>query len=244
MNKLAITALALTGVCVSARAEVQWLDTFYDFGTIKESEGIKSGFVRFVNLSDEPVVILEAKPSCGCTTSSFTEEPINRGDTATISFAFNPDGRPGKIDKSVRVRLSGGRIYRIPLRGAVLGTPETLEKFYPYDAGLLRLSDNRIFGGNVTKGKMPSHFLKVYNQADHPVKINVTSGEKALKAEVAESELEPGGITTIMVSLDSGKFEKGAELNIPISIQADDEEPYTIIYSATLIVPSVVIKKK
>lgn len=244
MKRFAASILLGLVMGATGMAEVLWLETSYDFGTIKEADGPKKGRVRFVNLTEEPVVILEARPSCGCTTSNFTEVPVEKGDTAVISFVFDPYKRPGPIEKSIRVRLSGGKLYRIPLTGSVLGTPESLENIYPVDAGPIRLSESRIFGGNVTKGKMPSHFLHCYNQTEHPVTITISTGDPALKAELADPVIEPGRAAVIMVTFDSKGIEKGGDISIPITVAGDDANPYTLNYTANLVIPSMVIKKK
>ena len=80
------------------------------------------GRVRFVNTGGEPVVITGARPGCGCTGVEYPHDPIEPGDTAVISFTYNPAGRPGAFEKSIRVYIGDNTTERVMIRGTVLGT--------------------------------------------------------------------------------------------------------------------------
>lgn len=233
LHKYILTA----GLCLlssAVYAEVLWLSTSYDYGVIREEDGKQRGEVRFVNLTDEPVNILEARPSCGCTTSFFTEDPVEKGDTAVISFVYDPAGRPGAFEKNLRVRLSGGKLYRIPIKGNVLGSPETLAKFYPVDAGALRLSEDKIPGGNIVKGKLPTLFLTAYNTMPDSVDVTLTTGHPALIPKLSADRVGPGELVTIMVSFDSRKWEGQGKVEIPVTITAGDSGPFNVEFLATV----------
>ena len=114
----------LAGLAVmQASGEVRWLETKYDFGLMKEAAG------------SEAVNVLDAKPSCGCTGATYPQDPVMPGDTAVITFTYDPAGRPGRFDKTIKVRFDNGRREVIRIVGNVLGTPESLAQFYPVEAG-------------------------------------------------------------------------------------------------------------
>ena len=126
-----------TILCLSlqTRADIVWIEKEYDFGLIKEEAGPKTGYARFVNTGPEEVMITGMRPRCGCTKADFPKDPIAAGDTATVSFTYDPTGRPGKFNKSVRVYIGSSETYKIPITGNVLGTPQSLSTLYPVVSG-------------------------------------------------------------------------------------------------------------
>ena len=50
----------------------------FDFGTIKEGQVVEHTF-ELVNNGTVPLLISEARPSCGCTVQDWTKEPIPAG---------------------------------------------------------------------------------------------------------------------------------------------------------------------
>ncbi|MDE6157447.1 MAG: DUF1573 domain-containing protein [Muribaculaceae bacterium] len=80
----------------------------FDFGTIHESDKAPAHDFTFTVTGSQPVAILYATPSCGCTASDFPRKPSSPGDKAAIKVSFNPKGQRGEVDKDVRVRFKNG----------------------------------------------------------------------------------------------------------------------------------------
>jgi len=74
----------------------------FDFGTADEGEVIKHVF-KFTNVGKEPLLISNAKGSCGCTVPTWPKEPIPPGGTGEIKIEFNTKGKPGQQSKRVTV---------------------------------------------------------------------------------------------------------------------------------------------
>lgn len=74
----------------------------YDFGVVDEGEVVKHLF-RFQNTGKEPLVISNAKGSCGCTVPTWPKEPVPAGGYAEIKVEFNTKGKPGRQSKRVTV---------------------------------------------------------------------------------------------------------------------------------------------
>jgi hypothetical protein len=73
----------------------------HDYGKIKKgSDG--SCFFTITNLGTEPLLISNAKGSCGCTVPVWPREPIAPGETAKIKVTYATD-RVGPINKSVTI---------------------------------------------------------------------------------------------------------------------------------------------
>ena len=81
---------------------VQFEQTDYDFGSVKEGEKVKHTY-KFTNTGSEPLIISSAKGSCGCTVPKWPAEPIAPGATGQIDVEFDSKGKPGKQTKRVTV---------------------------------------------------------------------------------------------------------------------------------------------
>ena len=58
-----------------------------NFGKIKQGVPAKGTFT-VTNISNEPLLIEQANPTCGCTISDYTKEPIMPGKTGVIMATY------------------------------------------------------------------------------------------------------------------------------------------------------------
>ncbi len=88
--------------------DVKFDKTFHDFGTISEGQEVKTTYT-LTNVGKEPVLILSHEVQCGCTTPSYSKEPIMPGKSAEILVGFNSAGKSGAQDKTVTLTTNGGK---------------------------------------------------------------------------------------------------------------------------------------
>jgi len=74
--------------------------TVWDFGTIQQGESPEFTF-KFKNTGNEPMIISNAKGSCGCTVPQWPKEPIAPGETGEINVKFNSKNKKGSQNKTV-----------------------------------------------------------------------------------------------------------------------------------------------
>ena len=72
----------------------------HDFGTLIDGEKVTYSF-RFTNSGDAPLIISNAKGSCGCTVPNYPKVPIAPGASSSIDVTFDSKGRTGKQSKAV-----------------------------------------------------------------------------------------------------------------------------------------------
>lgn len=77
-------------------------ETEHDFGTITDGDKVKHIFA-FTNSGENPLVISNAKGSCGCTVPKWPREPIAPGASAEIEVAFNSSKKLGNQTKTVTI---------------------------------------------------------------------------------------------------------------------------------------------
>ena len=74
----------------------------HDFGTISEGDTVEHTFT-FTNTGNAPLVVTNAKGSCGCTVPTWSKEPIAPGESGTMVVKFNSNGKPNQQIKTVNI---------------------------------------------------------------------------------------------------------------------------------------------
>ncbi|MEO1449338.1 MAG: DUF1573 domain-containing protein [Bacteroidota bacterium] len=85
-----------------SQTTVEWTSDTYDYGTVASGEKVTHQF-RFKNTGEAPLILTRVKPSCGCTTPTYTKEEIGPGEEGFIDVAFNSAGKSGVQNKTVTV---------------------------------------------------------------------------------------------------------------------------------------------
>ena len=67
----------------------------FDFGKIMDGDKVEHVYT-FKNTGTEPLVISNAKGSCGCTVPQWPKDPIKVGETAEIKVVYNSKNK-GKV---------------------------------------------------------------------------------------------------------------------------------------------------
>ncbi|MDA3953998.1 MAG: DUF1573 domain-containing protein [Bacteroidales bacterium] len=81
--------------------KIYFEETTHNYGTIALN-GDGTCVFTFKNTGKEPLLLTNVKASCGCTTPSWSKEPIKKGKTGTITVKYNTK-LVGSFTKSVRV---------------------------------------------------------------------------------------------------------------------------------------------
>ena len=74
----------------------------FDYGVIDAGEKVNHKY-KFTNSGSEPLIISNAKGSCGCTVPNWPKEPIPPGATGEIDVVFDSKGKKGKQSKRVTI---------------------------------------------------------------------------------------------------------------------------------------------
>jgi hypothetical protein len=93
-----------TGATPAASADVAvmtWDTQNFDFGKIKQGVPVTHEF-KFTNTGKVPLIITNVSASCGCTTPSWTREPVPAGQAGSVKATYNA-GAVGAFDKTVTV---------------------------------------------------------------------------------------------------------------------------------------------
>ena len=94
-----------------------------DYGTIKQ-HGEPLRKLKFTNTGTEPLVIKNARGSCGCTVPTWPKEPIMPGEEGEIEIRYATN-RLGNFSKTVKLTTNeGGEPHVLKVVGNVLKPEE------------------------------------------------------------------------------------------------------------------------
>tara|TARA_B110000879_G_scaffold47912_1_gene67486 strand:+ start:4078 stop:4533 length:456 start_codon:yes stop_codon:yes gene_type:complete len=94
------TQVTLDQVDTPSDAKMEFEATEWNFGEITQGESVEYAF-EFTNTGSEPLIITNAKGSCGCTVPVWPREPVAPGESGVVDVKFNSKGKKGKQNKKV-----------------------------------------------------------------------------------------------------------------------------------------------
>ena len=125
MKKISIAFLfsfVLSGLLFAQpKPEVKFNKIVHDYGSIKEEVEVAVSDFELTNTGTSPLVIQRIVASCGCTSPTYTREPILPGKKGNVKVAYNTIYRPGNFRKSVRIYTNvPDTVYTLTIKGHVI----------------------------------------------------------------------------------------------------------------------------
>lgn len=244
MKKLKLSGIVIFTLIIGfastrhAAGKLRLIDSNFDFGTFHESDGIKTAYARLVNDGDSATFINDVRPSCGCTGALYESDLIQPGDTTVVSFDYNPAGRPGNFNKTVKIYEGPENIrHIISFKGRVVGTPESLSRNYPVDCGKIRLSEQIIEFADISSGSSRHAFVRIVNQSMDTVQPVWENFDKALSIDLTPKELLPGEIATLGIYFNTRFEDRSGPVEYKIPIRAKGDSTAVEIILRTEITP-------
>lgn len=186
---------------------IKFETTTFDYGTIKEEKGPVTCSFKFKNIGKSDVQILNVRPSCGCTTSDYTKEPVKPGAFGFVKATYDPARRPGVFNKSIAVTTNDPTSPNVTLfiKGNVLEKPKTKEELFPVQQGALRFMTNHL-SFNLTSNDVKIDTLKIYNAGKSPIEIKYERIPVFVTVlNNTYSKINPGAEGKIILRYDAAK---------------------------------------
>lgn len=172
----------------------------YDFGTFSEDGDSPTCNFKFTNNGKEAVAIIHVQTTCGCAVASYTRTPIAPGQTGKISITYNPQGRPGKFNRSALVSFSGSNEkVKLYISGMVTPGVERKHKSFPYVMGELQLKTIGI-RFNPMRGKEQEQNIVVVNSGKTPLRLQIHSSDSSLSGKMEPEILAPESMGEIRIT--------------------------------------------
>ena len=113
----------MAGEGEKSNAKMTFESMAVDYGTVAQnSEPLR--LIKFTNTGSDPLVIKNARGSCGCTVPNWPKDPILPGQSSSIEVRYDTN-RIGKINKSITITTNeGDEPHIIQVLGEILKADE------------------------------------------------------------------------------------------------------------------------
>ena len=116
---MAVLGLNSVNAQIEKGAKIEFNKEVHDYGNIKYGGEPYCSF-EFKNTGDEPLIISNAKGSCGCTVPEWPKEPIAPGKSGYVKATYNA-AAAGSFTKTVTVTTSAETTPKVlTLKGTVI----------------------------------------------------------------------------------------------------------------------------
>lgn len=205
MKKLLFLFLTILPLIVfGQKAKIQFETTSHDFGTISENGGPAVYEFIFKNTGDAPLLLTNVRASCGCTTPSWSRQPIAPGQTGSVKVSFDPRHRIGRFNKSITVSSNAATpITSLSIHGLVSSKPADPYAAYKYSVGSLKATTNNLNLGSINNTEVVERTIDIINAGDQPVTVKATSDPRFLSVNVSPSTLNKGDKGKILIKYDA-----------------------------------------
>jgi len=235
-----ILGISFVGYTQQTAPNIAFQTKTHSFGKIKEEAGIVTYDFHFKNTGNQPLVIQRVIASCGCTSPTWSKEPVLPGGEGFIRVAYNPRNRPNGFNKTIAVYSNarpGPEILHIT--GFVIPKPKTLEDIYPYKIEGLRFKTNHIAFTRMYKEQKKTQRVELINVSDQDQTIEFSRVPPHLTLKAIPQTLKPKEKGVIEVTYDAtkkndwgfaidrvwlklnGKEQNNARLTVSASLQED-----------------------
>jgi len=209
MNKILLILVAtLMNLSVFAQQKAphaSFKATTHDFGKIKEIDGPVSHNFQFTNTGSVPLIIRDVNASCGCTSPSWTKEPILPGKTGFIKATFNPKGRRNNFNKTITIKSNAeNSVVVLKITGNITPREPSLSEKYPRKMGdALRLKSTHLSLGRIPFGQKKTDSLAIINLGNSPISLAFSNIPGHMNARFAPTSLKPKEQGFIIVNYDT-----------------------------------------
>lgn len=179
----------------------------HDFGIFDISDGKKNFTFKFKNEGTIPVVIQTVISSCGCTTPTWTKNPVLPGKDGEIKVEYLNDQGAYPFEKSLSVYISGNpKPIILRIRGIVKDKSFKASNSFPFHMGPLRFKTGTIDAGMVAMNITKEFEINVFNNSKSPVKVNAVNLPKGVTMKIDPNPVPAESQAGVTISIDPSKI--------------------------------------
>lgn len=212
--------IALTAAFILATGTVNAQSTFgnvvsvdkvtHDFGDIFTDQGSVSCTFTFKNISNKPILLLQAVSSCGCTTTEWTREPIQPGKTGIVSAVFDNNDGPYPFDKTVTVYVSELKNpIVLHLRGSAHENARPLRETYTLIIGNMGVKSLDIKAGSISQRETKSGTVAIANVGKTPMKVEFKNVSDGLSLQVFPNPVPARSVANLTYTIKASRERWG-----------------------------------
>lgn len=236
MKKIFCTATlsALLSVQAFAQYAAKFDSTAYDFGTIREGDGIVKCNFNYTNASSDTLYIQSVATSCGCTATRHNKTGVAPGQRDSVVVSFDPSGLSQEVFRYVYVCFKGvDECQELVFRANVEPSPLTMNQLYP-----IRINDSvgvvtrQIDWNYITYGTQASKTVMLANLSSKMIRVEMESDNRELDIDCPRA-IRPGKVEPVVLSynIDESVSKIGPRHDI-VHIYIDGKEERSLLTDA------------
>lgn len=217
-NLFLVAGILFSGMVI-AQPSMKFSEETYDFGDIVEGKMASHEF-QVTNSGNQPLIISNVQPSCGCTSPHWTKEAIMPGKSGSIKATYNSAGRPGVFNKSLTVNSNTGAPKILHIKGTVIRKEDKVyTEEQKKNSAKIVIEKSSFSVGKLEVGQKGTARIKVTNKGIEPLEIdNVTSPCNCTTFNLSKGSVKAGETATLEITIapkQKGLFRE--EVNISSS---------------------------
>jgi hypothetical protein len=257
-------AQAIQAQTIREIGHLEFSDTIFNFGSVKESQGVLSHAFSFVNLGPEYFVIEDIDPSCGCITPDYPSDTVHAGEKGVVTLYVDLVNHPGLFNQTVIVKGNASKDpIHLTVKGYVTPSPQPLpawERTSSFKYNTIYLQKNYVNYGGISTKNPVSVEIPMYNSGANSVSVQVEKLKLPVYVKVVlmPSKLESKQHGMLKVSFLSkeapnlGYFAEEIEVlfvsgnivtKVPIVLTATIKDEFTAAEMASVVGPKILVEK-
>lgn len=231
-----LVCMVLCMAAMSQKAVISFDVKSHDFGKINEEDGKATYVFAFKNEGNSPLVVNRVQASCGCTTPTWTKEPIEPGKKGTVTVTYNPQGRPGPINKTITVYSNASdEEVLLTIKGEVIPKQSAENNPYPINMGGLLLKSKVLQMNNIEKGKNQVRTLDIQNSTKSAVKPNIENLPAYLSFTISSQTLKPNEEGKITFTFNSKHCSQWGPVSDDVYVSLNGQKKYNDEFKITVV---------
>lgn len=236
ISGILFSLITISLISFSINLEAQSVPKFelliYNFGNVQEDKGIVSHEFVFVNKGPNILEIDTVEPECGCTSSNWTKDSLEVGESGIIIVSFDPKGLSGNFQKEIIVKFKGlSNPSRLRVIGNVVPGISDPKAYYKKKIGGTRFRSNYFSLGSVENDTSIMRSYDVYNDSDTIItfleQINYPSH---MEVSIEPMSLKPGETGKINIFYDAKALDKLGFMSDLLTLATDEQNRNAMKY--------------
>lgn len=233
---LLLLCLVVSLVAMSQKAVISFEEKSHEFGRVNEEDGKITYVFDFVNRGNSPLVVNRVQASCGCTTPTWTKEPIEPGKKGSVTVTYNPQGRPGPFTKTITVYSNAAEEqFVLTIHGEVIPKVSADNNPYPINMGGLLSKTKIIQMNNVEKGRIQARTMEIENGTKAPLKLTFESLPNYISYSVSPDVLKPGEEGKVTFTFNSKNCSQWGPVSDDVYVVINGAKKYSEEFKLSIV---------
>lgn len=234
-NLLVLVFILIPFLGFCQKPVIEFEKTTHEFGEIDENGGNAVYDFVFKNTGTTPLILTNVRASCGCTTPTWTREPVAPNQTGSVKVSYNPKNRPGRFSKSITINSNAeNMVVVLNIKGNVKSKPADPYAKFRFKIGNLKMLSSTINMGNVMNSAVVEKSFDIVNQGENPVTVQLKSVPAMITANITPATLKKGEQGKMTIKLDAAKANEWDFVSSKLTITTSEGASEDLVVTANI----------